>query len=303
MVDVAPLTVRRGDAWPKKQANRHMPSFYLAQALQEARPEDTVVMPVLDVIEGDRFPELEAQFQEHLGRRTGLRDVVVLNEYMRKEDRDPERDQGYVDFLNSLDIDLNPLDTTGVLQYEGDNVVGFSGRLSCTLAEALVYFDKMRLAQQRGAESVVLVTGYDESYADQYGVDSSFRDSSARISQGLQDHFDLPVEIVQFLYALNPRIAGYAPVEFSKEFDRFTPEEQKAIVAQNALYALATADLYGRGEVPDKDHLSRLRLAARDSEGLGAIRDILQSHPISNQADFDNISRLAHWILSGGDAN
>jgi len=285
VLDGAPITVRGNENWSAKVFNRHLPVLYFHQLLESLH--SAVVAPVIDVIVPGRYSELESGILADFLRRTGIRDLRIIDEAIRKT---PVDFSVYQDFLNSLDIDLAALNSNGNLLLSSAGVTGYRGRLSCTLAELLVYHDKMQMVPS--ASDVVLMTGYDQSYLSLYGSGTKFRESVAEISSGLSARFNCNVEVVSFIYATNPRLNLR---EFTKEFSQFSSSEQEEIVLSNTLYTLATAYLFKQGDV--NGDLRAFREKCRDFPRLGEVRDLVAGSELRNQEDFDGMAERMYGLM------
>ncbi|MBS3128799.1 hypothetical protein J4410_06675 [Candidatus Woesearchaeota archaeon] len=297
VLDAAPITTRGNETWSSKVFRRHLPPLYFFQSLQGPQPLG-LVTPVFDAAGTRSYDELQPYITADLSRHTALGNVHVIDEARRKVPTDPEQVERHVAFLNSLDFDLRELDTTQALVYQGDRITGFSvgdgKRVSCTVAEALVYHDKMELVREIPG-NVVCITGYDESYEGLYGVDSTFRRFTSALLQGLQREFRRPTAIVSFMYGTNP--CKMPQTEYDRNFADFNEAQQEDILATNALYTLVTAHLFQQGPLT-KEELRALRTQCNEhGRNLkSSLTDLLQT-PIRSQANFDTLAQQAHALL------
>jgi hypothetical protein len=293
IVDVAPITVGKGDAFSTKVFRRHLPAIYFAHSLEMLRDEDVIIAPVIDVVERGRFSELEEGIVSEFTRRTGIADLRIIDESQRKMPEDPKIIAQYVEFLNGLGIDLSSLDRSCGLVYDKNKVAGFNNnRLHCTIAELLVYHDKLELVDS-GEGKVILLTGYDESYDGMYGVGSNFREKTEELATKLSDLSRKEVEIVSFVYALNPK--GVNPVELTRDYRDFSSDEQEEVVLRNALFTLASAYLFSVGKAPS--NFKDLRMECNASQRLKDMKRLLAENPLEDQTNFDYLAEQAYQLL------
>ena len=297
VLDAAPITTRGNETWSSKVFRRHLPPLYFFQGLQGPQPRGFVT-PVFDAAGTHSYNELQPDITADLLRHTALSNIHIIDEARRKVPIDPDEAERHVAFLNSIDFDLRELDTTQALVYQGDRITGFSvgegRRISCTVAEALVYHDKMCLVRDIPGD-VVCITGYDESYENLYGVDSTFRRFTFALLQGLQSEFRRPTAIVSFMYGTNP--SKMPQIEYNRNFADFNEDQQEAILATNALYTLVTAYLFQQGPLTKED-LRALRTQCNEHgrDLKSGLTDLLKT-PIRSQADFDNLAQHVHDLL------
>jgi len=293
VLDGAPITVRGDDNWSTRTFNRHLPVLYFFQFLESLNPDSTVITPVIDVTKKGRFDSLEGVIMHDFNRRTSISNLHIIDESRRKIPEDSETISRYIDFLNSFDYDLSLIDTNGGLAFNNGEVTGFNYRLSCTIAECLVYFDKMGLIGD-SSDDVVLVTGYDESYVPLYGKNSRFKAFSSVLIETLSRTFNKSVEIIDFIYATNP---GMSLREYSMRFSDFSAEEQEQILLSNTMYVLAMAHQFRNGGIDGMD-LRDYRRSCIANGRADDIKSLISSTPIRKQEDFNRLSREVYHIIS-----
>jgi hypothetical protein len=238
----------------------------------------SVIAPVIDA-KSSNFQKMYQEILVDFQRYAGITDenLWLIDEAAIKL---PKKVQQYMDsirewvaFLNTLDIELlKKIDTDHrfesrdlVFDESGSKVMDISDkrRIKCTIAELIVYYEKMKHALTRfhDKKKVVLVTGYDETYLFLYGNGKDFQAIQTSLAASLSAHFGKDVSLVDFMYALNPS-KSFNPIEYTRPFVSFSHEEQCAIRAANSAYCLASAyyleNIKDTKEI-DEDLVSRLR--------------------------------------------
>jgi len=291
VLDGAPITVRGSDSWSSRSFRAHLPVLYFFQLLEEQNPERTTITPVIDVVRPNGYDQIQGSMLRDFNRRTSIANLHPIDEATRKMPNLNGRVGSYINFLRNFD-DLSGIDGRRSLIYDGNRVTSFNDhRLSCTLAECLVYHDKMELAGD--SDEIVMLTGYDESYLQMYGPNSRFREFKPELERNLEAHFRRPVTIVDFVYATNPK--GLNLPEYCKNFDRFLSEEQERILLSNTLYVLSMAHLYENNNAPS--NLRQFREQCMGLPNFGQVRDLIQTRQIRTQEDFYDLARDAYSLV------
>lgn len=285
LMDGVPITVQNSNPWPSKTFKRHTPVLHLFALLRERYPV-SLVTPVIDA-KSSNFENMLSDMHNDFERFVGLQqdDLWLIDEAAIKQPRHEVHEGKYndsitewVDFLNTLDVEiLRKIDTEKKFHQEdlilaGNRIINIReyGRLKCTIAELIVYYEKMKYLTNSRLNinnKIVLLTGYDEGYLFLYGNGRHFKQIQPSLEASLSKHYGKEVTIIDFMYGLNPD-KNFNPVEYSRPFSTFSQEQQHTIRVANAAYCLASAfylDDKTTDTVNEQD-LQRLRFNATRSE-------------------------------------
>lgn len=316
LMDGAPITVQNSNPWPSKTFKRHVPVLHLFALLRERYPV-SLVTPVIDA-KSTHFESMLPDMHNDFERFVGLQqeELWLIDEAAIKQPRHEMHEGKYndsiiewVNFLNTLDVDiLKKIDAEKRFSQEdliwsGHQILDIrdQGRLKCTIAELIVYYEKMKYLTNSRLninEKIVLLTGYDEGYLFLYGNGRHFKQIQPSLEASLSKHYGKEVIIIDFMYGLNPD-KNFNPVEFSKSFSTFSQEQQHAIRITNATYCLATAfylDDKTKDTVNEQD-LQRLRFNATRPELRDELYRLIMSAEITSRSSIMSTACEIYGLL------
>ncbi|MBI4453353.1 hypothetical protein HY636_01800 [Candidatus Woesearchaeota archaeon] len=317
LMDGAPITIQNSNPWPSRTFKRHTPVLHLYAMLREKYPV-SMVAPVIDAKPlnfESMLPEMYNDFERFAG--LAHTDLWLIDEAAIKQPRHEEKYNDsireWVSFLNTLDLDLlrkidddKRFPSRDLIIVDGMVTdIREQGRLKCTIAELIVYYEKMKHITYTAKEhlnnnrkvisnnrNVILFTGYDEDYLFLYGNGRYFKQIQPSLEVSLSQHYGKEVIIIDFMYGLNPD-KNFNPIEYSKPFSQFSEEQQHAIRVANSAYCLASAFYLenitkAKIDTQDEQHLYKLRISAARPELTASLNLLIMNIDVTNREDIIN---------------
>ncbi|MBS3121693.1 hypothetical protein J4434_02305 [Candidatus Woesearchaeota archaeon] len=326
LMDGAPITVQNSNSWPSKTFKRHTPILHLYAMLREKYPA-SIVTPVIDA-KPLNFESMLPEIYKDFERFAGLihTDLWLIDEAAIKQPRHDGRYNDsireWVSFLNTLDLGLlrkidedKRFSVQDLIMVDGKVTdIREHGRLKCTIAELIVYYEKMKHITYATKEhlnnnrkvisnnsNVILLTGYDEGYLFLYGNGRHFKQIQSSLEVSLSQHYSKEVTIIDFMYGLNPD-KNFNPIEYSKPFSQFSEEQQYAIRVANAAYCLATSFYLEnitktKLDEQDEQQLHKLRINAARPELTASLNRLIMDIDITNRDEIINKEKEIYNLL------